>query len=96
MATPAEVEIAIGSLSPQKLELFRLKLEHGQEGWAVPQYVELFKERRDLRSRMCDLLDLRTEEQKGILATLKSTKIALWSLFISIIALAVAIIAILK
>lgn len=96
MATPAEVEKAITALSPQELELFRRKLEHGQERWAVPHYVALFRERRDLQTRMCDLLNIQTEEQKGIRATLRGTKIATWSLFISIIALAVAITAILK
>lgn len=81
MASAAEVEKAIKALSPQGLEHFRRKLEHGQEWWDAHHYADFFKDRRDLQPRICDLLGLQTEEEKGIQATIKATKIALLSLF---------------
>lgn len=96
MASAAEVEKAVTALSPEELERFRRKLEHGQEWWFAHHYVDLFKDRRDLQPRICDLLGLQTEEEKGIQATIKATKVALCSLFISVLALAVAIAAMFK
>jgi hypothetical protein len=96
MATIAQIETKLNSRLPEQIEEFRRKLQHGQEGWTTREYVELYKDRRDLQTRFCDLLDLPTEEEKGIQANINSYKVSMTSLIISIIALLVAVIALFK